>query len=436
MKRKWTRNLSLKLVSLVVAFLIWIVIDNIDNPTRSRLFRDVPIQVVNGESVTEIDKVYDIVSAESVVLKVTERKSVLDNLSSGDFSVTADMENLNEMNTVPLTVTCSNPLVSWDEIMVEPSSMKVRLEQKKQSEFVVNVSVSGQPEKGYEVGKTEIVQGKTVQIAGPESMLNRIGQVVAPISVARISNDQRISSTLTVYDKNGDPMQMNRLQVKDSNGVLLAENVVMVDVTLWEVRNDIPVEIDVVGTPIEGYQLAGVTMMPETVSLVGTREALDALGGRLVLSDFISIDHVSESFIRDFDITEELAGKEDIRLPSEADPTLSVSVQIEQTGDHTLQLPLSNLEILNRPETLSLTFSPADVISIQVHSENPSDRITIQDIKARIDLGVCTAPGNYEIPVQIELPENFKLVSEVELVVTAEEQEELPGSDEEQDAGG
>lgn len=436
MKRKWTRNLSLKLVSLVVAFLIWIVIDNIDNPTRSRLFRDVPIQVVNGESVTEIDKVYDIVSAESVVLKVTERKSVLDNLSSGDFSVTADMENLNEMNTVPLTVTCSNPLVSWDEIMVEPSSMKVRLEQKKQSEFVVNVSVSGQPEKGYEVGKTEIVQGKTVQIAGPESMLNRIGQVVAPISVARISNDQRISSTLTVYDKNGDPMQMNRLQVKDSNGVLLAENVVMVDVTLWEVRNDIPVEIDVVGTPIEGYQLAGVTMMPETVSLVGTREALDALGGRLVLSDFISIDHVSESFIRDFDITEELAGKEDIRLPSEADPTLSVSVQIEQTGDHTLQLPLSNLEILNRPETLSLTFSPADVISIQVHSENPSDRITIQDIKARIDLGVCTGPGNYEIPVQIELPENFKLVSEVELVVTAEEQEELPGSDEEQDAGG
>ena len=69
MKHKWTRNLSLKLLSLVVAFLIWILIDNINNPTRSKLFRDVKIQVVNGESVTEIDKVYDIVSEESVVLR-------------------------------------------------------------------------------------------------------------------------------------------------------------------------------------------------------------------------------------------------------------------------------------------------------------------------------------------------------------------------------
>lgn len=434
MKRKWTRNLSLKLVSLVVAVLIWVLIDNIDNPTRSRLFRDVPIQVINGESVTEIDKVYDIISDESVVIKVTERKSVLDGLSVGDFTVTADMENLNEMNTVPLSVTCANPLVSWDELVLEPSSMKVQLEQRKQSEFVVSVSVTGQPEKGFEVGRTEIVQGKTVQIAGPESMLNRIGQVVAPISVARISNDQRINSTLMVYDKNGDAMQMNRLQVKDSTGVLLAENTVMVDVSLWEVRNDIPLEVGVTGTPVDGYQLAGVTTMPETVSLVGTKEALDGLGGKLTLKDSVSIDNVSESFIQEADITETLADISDVRLVTDADPTISVSVQIEQTGDHTLRLPLSNLEVLNRPDGLTLTFSPADVISIQVHSDDQSGFITIRDIKARVDLGVCTEPGSYEIPVQVELPEGYTLVSEVKLVVTAEEQEEIP-DDEGQNEG-
>lgn len=436
MKHKWTRNLSLKLVSLVVAFLIWLLIENIDNPTRSRLLRDVPIQVVNGDSVTEIDKVYDIVSDETVVLKVTERKSIIDSLSASDFSVTADMENLNEMNTVPLTVTCSNPLVSWDEIETVPSSMKVKLEQKKQSEFVVSVSVTGQPEKGFEVGRTEIVQGKTVQIAGPESMLNRIGQVVAPINVARISNDQRINATLNVYDKNGDPMQMNRLQVKDASGVLLAENAVMVDVSLWEVRSDIPVEVQIKGTPVEGYRLAGVTTMPETVSLTGTKEALDSLGGKLVLNDVISVDHVSESFLKEIDITSTIADETDLRLPTGADPTISVSVQIEQTGDHTLSLPLSNLEIINRPESLNLTFSPADVIQIQVHSDTLTSLLTIRDIKAKIDLGVCTEAGSYEIPVQVELPEGYTLVSDVKLVVTAEEQEEAPGSNDEQDAEG
>lgn len=429
MKHKWTRNLSLKLLSLVVAFLIWILIDNIDNPTRSRLFRDVQIQVVNGESVAEIDKVYDIISEESVVLKVTERKSVLDKLTQSDFTVTADLENLNEMNTVPLSVICNDPAVSWDEIEVVPSSMKVQLEQRKQSEFAVNVSVTGQPEKGYEVGRTEIVQGKTVQIAGPESMLNRIGQVVASVNVTHISNDQRLNATINVYDKNGDAMQMNRLQVKDSSGALLAENTVMVDVSLWEVRNDIRVEVEVTGTPIEGYRLADVSVMPETVNLVGTKEALDALDGKLVLEEKISVDNVSESFIRDMDITETLADNDELRLVSGADPSVAVSVQIEQSGDRTLQIPLSNLEVQNRPEGMNLAFSPADEIPVQVHSDDQTSVITIRDIKASIDLDVCTEPGIYEIPVQIELPEGYALTSDVSLVVTAEEQEKLPDED-------
>lgn len=435
MKRKWTGNLSLKLLSLVVAFLIWILIENIDNPTRTRLFRDVKIQVINGESVTEIDKVYDIISEEAVVLKVSERRSVLDSLSQSDFTVTADMENLNEMNSVPLTVTCSNALVSWDEIEIQPSSMKVQLEQRKQSEFVINVSTIGSPDKAYEIGRTEIVQGKTVQIAGPESMLDRIGQVVAPINVSRISNDQRLSSTLSVYDKNGDPMQMNRLQVKDANGVLLAENTVMVDVFLWEVRNDIPIEVELTGVPAEGYQLADVTLMPSSISLVGTSEALDSLGGQLILADSVSIEGVTESFSTEIDITQTIADNNELRLMSEGDPTISVSVQIEHTGDQTLKIPLSNLQVLNRPERMSLTFSPADEISVQVHSDDSTSSITISDIKASIDLGVCLEPDAYEIPVQIELPEGYSLLSDVKLIVTAEEQEEIPGDDTGQNAG-
>lgn len=435
MKRRWTGNLSLKLLSLVMAFLIWILIENINNPMGSRLIRDVQIQVINGESVTEIDKVYDIVSEDSVTLRVTERKSVRDSLSQSDFTVIADMENLNEMNTVPLTVTCSNPAVSWDEIEVVPPSMKVQLEQRKQSEFVVNVSVAGKPETGFEVGRTEIVQGKTIQIAGPESMLDRIGQVVAPINVTRISSDQRLSSVLNIYDKNGDLMPTSRLQVKDSTGVLLAENTVMVDVFLWKVKYDIPVEVEVTGTPAEGYRFAGVSMVPSTVSIVGTQDALETIGNSITLKNRISIEGATESFMEDIDITDTIGDNSELRLISEAEPVISVSVQIEQTGDHTLRIPLSNLEVLDRPEDLALSFSPADQIQIQVHSDDPTSSIGISDIKASIDLGVCEEADTYEIPVLIELPEGYTLVSDPVLVVTAEQMEATLENSEEQNAG-
>jgi YbbR domain-containing protein len=312
----------------------------------------------------------------------------------------------------------------------------VKLEQRKQSEFVVNVTTSGDPARGYEVGTTEVVQGKTVQIAGSESMLNRIGQVVATVNVSGISTDQRLRGELKIIDKNGDALteaQMSRLQVKDSDGVLLSEDSVMVDVDLWEIMNDVPVAVEVSGTPAEGYRLADVSTIPVTVNVVGTAEALAQLNGKIVLKDPVSVEGCTESFTQDFDLNETLAETAQLRLVADASSNVSVSVQIEQTGDYTLTIPLSDLEIQNRPENMSLTVSPADEISIVVHSnENASDPIKVSDIKASIDLGVCTEEGTYEIPVEIQLPEGYTLASDVSLVVTAERQNQaVEGAEEE-----
>lgn len=423
MKHKLTKNLSLKLLSLVVAFLIWLIVGNIDNPINYSLFKDIKIQIANEDSVTEIDKVFDIVSDETVVIKVKERQNVLNRLSRDDFTVTADMENLTEMDTVPLTVTCRDPAVTWDEIEISPSSMKVKLEQRKQSEFVVNVTTSGRPAKGYEVGRTEVVQGKTVQIAGSESMVNRISQVVATVNVSGINGDQRLNGELKIIDKNGDTMteaQMSRLQIKDPDGVLLSDKTVMVDVYLWDVMNDVPVQVEVTGELPEGYRLVEVSTVPVTVNVVGTAEALARLDGKIVLKDKISLDGVIESFTQDFDINETLDEIEELRLVADAASTVSVSVQIEKSDDYTLSLPLSSLEVLNRPDNMSLTFSPADEISVVVHSDNGDGPIKVSDIKASIDLSACTQEGTYEIPVVIELPDGYTLGSEVVLVVTAE----------------
>lgn len=422
MKRKLTTNFGLKMLSLFLAFLIWLLVANIDNPTDSRLYRGVNIQVINADSVTEIDKTFDIVSEESVVIKVTERNSVLNSLSNEDFTVIADMENLNDMSTVPLTVTCSNPSVSWDEIEMVPSSMKVKVEQRKQLEFPISVSTNGRPKNGYEVGVTEVVQGKTVQIAGPESMINRIGQVKATVSTTNIDTDQRLSATLEVYDKNGDQIkapQINRLQIKDSSGVLLAENRVMVDVTLWEIMNDVPVEVNTTGSVAEGYQVSSVNALPITVSLVGTQEALARLNGKVTLKEAIQLDGATESFTSELDITETLNEIEGLRLVADGDPIITVAVQIERIGDQTLKIPLSSLQVENRPENMSLTFSPADEISISIHSDTQGDAVKLSEIKAKVDLAVCSEPGDYEIPVEIVLPQGYSLVTEAKLIVNA-----------------
>lgn len=437
MKYKITRNMGLKLLSLLVAFGMWLLVANVNDPMSVRLFRDVKIQQENVESVTALDKVLDVVEddvyGDTVVIKVKERKSVLKTLNASDFVVVADMETMNEMGSVPLRVECRNSAVTLDEIEVIPSVQKVKLEPKKQSEFIVNVVTNGKPENGYEVGTTEVVGGKTVQIAGAESILKKIDKVVAEVNTARIKSDQRLTGNIVIYDKNGDKLtsQMDRLQIKDSSGVLLSNNQVTVDVTLWQVMNDIPVKVETTGTPAKGYQIAGVTTIPVTINLVGTNEALARLGGEITVTDPVSVAGAMESVTQEIDLTETLSSLEGLRLVEGADPTISVTVQIEKTGDQTIRVPLSNLEVLNRPDStkMSLTISPADEIQVSVHAENGEPDLKVSDIKASVDLSECATEGVYEIPVNVQLPEGYTLASEVKLVVTATAQSDSSEED-------
>lgn len=433
MKHKFTRNIGLKLLSLLVAFLIWLLVANVDDPTRTVLFRNIKITTVNTESVTELDKVFDVVEddvyGDKVIIKVTERSSVLKALKSSDFKVIADMEAINEVGAIPLRVECSNPAVTLDEMQVIPSVMKVTLEQKKQSDFVVTVTTTGNVANGYEVGTKEVVEGKTVQIAGPESLLNKIGKVVADVNVKGLDKSVRKTVQLQIYDKNEEALsdsQMARLQIKDSTGVLLSNNEVMVDITLWEVMSDIPVEIRTSGTPAEGYRVAGISTMPVTVNLVGTREALARLNGKVTVQSSVSVEGATENVSEEIDLTESINDLEGIRLVADMDPIISVTVQIEKSGDQTLTLPLSNLEVSNRPDTdkISLVISPADVIQITVHTEDILRPLDVTDIKAKVDLAECAEVGVHEVPVQIELPDGYTLAAPVSLVVTSQSLQE------------
>ncbi len=433
MRRRLTKNMGLKLLSLLVAFAIWLLVANLNNPVKSKLFRDIKIQIINEDSVTEIDKAFDIVSEDSVTIKVTERQSVLDALSADDFTVVADMENLTEMDTVPLNVSCSNSSVTLDEMTIVPPNMKVELEQIVQNDFLVTVETIGTPEEGFEVGTTELVGGKTIQIAGPESLLNRIGQVTATVTVTGLNSDLKISSELSITDKNGDLLsetQMSRLQIRNSEGVLLSGNEVLIDVEIWPVLDDVRILVETEGEPLSGYEVTAVSVLPETVSLVGKLRVLRKLDGELLLADPVSVEGASETFTEDIDLEETLDGIENIRLAQNADSILSVTVQIEKIDSQTIELPLSDLTVKNRPEDKVLTFSPADVLPVTVHDDEGNGLLTSGEIRASVDLAECEEQGDYEIPVDITLPEGYSLESEVVLMVNSAQTEQIEAATE------
>ena len=424
-----TGNIWLKIISLAVAFLIWMLVTNTNNPVKSVLFSNVPITIVNQDSIADIGKVVEAQGSGTVTVKVTERRSVVERLSKNgsDFYVEADLENINEMDTVPLTVTCSNPSVTWDEIEISPASLKVKLEDKIEQALRVSVSTAGSPDSGYEVGATEVVEGKNISIAGPGSVMKIINQVVASVDVTGVGEDTTLTATLRVIDKNGsdlDSSQLANLEFKDSNGKLLTDRKVQVRVDLWKVKTDIPISVDITGIPAFGYQVAGIETIPVSISLAGTDEALKNLGGKLVLKDPISVAGASENVTQEIDLTETLEEMENLKLITGAEPNIMVEIQIEKTGDVTLSIPLGMVELLNRPAGMNLVFTPGDKISISIHAvDGDVEELTEEDIRLSIDLSVCSEEGNHELPVDVQLPDGYELASEVTIVVNSEKQE-------------
>lgn len=429
------RNIGLKIAALVIAFFVWVGVTNTNNPVKTQLFTNVPITIVNQDAVADIGKVVEQQGNGTVTLRVTDRRSVLSQLArnGSDFYVEADMKNLNSMNTVPLTVTCSNPQVTWDKIEVLPSSLSVKLEDKVEQTYVASISTNGTPATGWEVGSSSVTTGKNIVLAGPSSLMRRINQVVAPVDVAGLSSDYTLSSVLKVYDKNGDELtdaQMKSLEFKDATGTVIKDHTVKVMVDLWKIRTDVPIRIRTTGTPAWGYRVSSIKMIPETISVAGTDEALAELGDELTVKDVINVSGAKENVKQEINLEDTLDQMSGLKLISDADPSVEAEVSIEKNGDVTLDIPLSDIVVQNRPEGMELVFTPADKISVSVHATEDDEKpLTAKDISLSIDLSQCAEPGSYEIPVHVTVPEGYELAGDVSLTVVSANQEAATEAD-------
>lgn len=77
MKQVLTRNVGLKILSLFLAVLSWVVIMNIDDPYITKTIDDIPVNILNENAVEENNKMYEIDSGDTATIKVKENDQLL-----------------------------------------------------------------------------------------------------------------------------------------------------------------------------------------------------------------------------------------------------------------------------------------------------------------------------------------------------------------------
>lgn len=426
-KRKITDNIPLKIMSVAVAVVVWLIVVNIDNPVGTNYYTLTNVELINKEYVESSDTIGKMCMPEekqdSIRIAITTNKKIRDKIKVSDITATADLQQAVSLDTnpvmVPITVTCSVPGVTPNDIKVTPQNLSVNLDEKETQEFVVNVSRGDtKPGKDYEVGSLTANPEK-VRITGPKSLVNKIDKVNATISLDGNTQDFTQDVNLTIIDKNQEALsdsEMNSLRIENNAKV-------SVTAKLWKIRQGVGISAGYVGSQASGYQVGTVTTVPDTISVAGSTEGLETLTQNdntiTIPADSIDISGESRDVERKISLKDLLP--DNVKLTSDSSEDVWVTVSILPEGSREFTLSTKDIEVKNKPDDLQVTFETAQIeIRIKSDTEDLDDLNTETDIKASIDLK-GKEEGNYKVPVTLSLPDGYETVENVstEVVISS-----------------
>lgn len=418
MRKTLANNILLKIVSVAIAVMFWLVVVNVDDPIIKTQIPGVVVQVQNEAYIESGGKMSMIEEGQNVItVEVTGKRSIVDKLTEEDLVATADLKQIVNMNTepimVPITVNCSE-LKSAD-LIPNPRNLSVDIDEIMTQEYIVTVaSGEGQPGKGYEIGTLSADPDK-IKITGPQSLVRKIDKVVATVDPTNIKEDTTKLVGLEIIDRNQEKFSENKMgYLKYDTSV----PEVSVSVDLWAIRNDVAIKGGYVGSPADGYKVDKISFTPGHISVAGSEEALKVLaaaGNSIQVPDG-TIDVTGKKADFETKVNIEQLLPDGIKLTKDTSDTAIAAVNILSQDSKEYSIPTTSITGQNVQNGLQLVYE-TEKVQIRIRENGRElEQLKESDIRASVDL-IGKTEGSYQIPVKIELPDGYELVEQQKTVV-------------------
>lgn len=419
MKKSLMNKFTLKILSLAIAVLIWLIVRNVQDPVIVQTFYDIPVTLLNESYLSNNMKIPLLIDGDDTVkVRIKAEESVIKELKKEDIVAQADMTQIYMDATpkmVPVEVTCKG--IADDNITVTPRNIQVDIENQTSVEKTIAVNTGDTtPDKDYEVGSLQANPEK-VTISGPESIINKIDKVVAKIDVTGMKESNvELDSELKIYDKNQDELSEKQLSYLNLAGV--QDNKIKIQAQFWKVQKNVKIGSEYSGSPQYGYEVDSVSVVPETLSLAGTDEALQKLaveGNTLTIpASYIDVSGKDSDFDVKVDISELLP--ENMKLARDINSTVIATVKILPYNSRDYEVSPTQIKVENKPENMNYKFEPDKIVARIKAKEEDLDNLKTDDIQMKIDLKDAKA-GENTLPVTVTLPEGYELVEDITVKV-------------------
>lgn len=208
------RNILTGLLSLAIAFGLWLYVVTVVSPNSDNTYRDIPV-VLQGESVLE-ERGLMIITQElpGVDLRLEGNRSELQKLNNSNLSVTVDVSKITEPGDHMLTINPGNIRfpgdVSSGAISVasrNPDQIKLEVRQRVSKPVPVSVLYNGTVPEGYIADKeNSVLDHKEIQVTGPADVVDRIKTAQIELDLTDKSGTISENLSFTLCDEQGQPV--------------------------------------------------------------------------------------------------------------------------------------------------------------------------------------------------------------------------------------
>ena len=399
-----TNNFGLKLLSVGLAFVLWVIVAQISNPVGTVSFSNVRVTLINADQLESQGKVYQVLD-QTDTAKVTVRapESVISTLSASDITAIADLSEVSEDGTVPITYSLDRA----ERITADHDELLISVDDKKTKYINIQYQLIGDVGEGCVQGSVKLDRNR-LEVSGPASAVDRIAYALVTIdldgAVKTISADMEI----VLYDATGVRVE-NEMIVKQTEYVTTT-------VTVLSTKT-VPVYASVTGEPSNGYLYTGdIEVEPEVVTIAGDTSVLNNIS-RIDITDPVDIGGAKTDTTATFDLSKFLPNGVEFEDKT-MDPEVSVTAYVEKMMEKNLNISSSSLLIHDIPEGFNAEIVQDDEIAVRlVGLQTELNAVSSESLTGVVEIDSYLTANNLTdihdgdiiaVPVRFNLSEHVK----------------------------
>lgn len=379
------RDLSLKILSVFLAVILWFQVVSQQNPERQVTIKNVPVSYVKADaSMVIMDKKPDVIDVQ-----VKGYKRFVDTVTAADIKATVDLSGASAgKDLYPIEVTIAKEKVQFVE--ASPAQATVRFESLVTKDVPVEVVASNLDPDFASSQAT--VKPSVISVSGPASVVQRVAKMVAEVDLR--------GATATVQQQvQVRPVDVDGNEVKN---VSFTKAPVDVSVPILKLPPAKSVQVKVpslAGIPAKGFRVGTVTVDPSTVTIRGLPALIEDITS--VTTQAVDVGGAAGNVIKEVAIV----APQGVEIVEPRSVQVTVTVVPEVGATKTLDVPVKfanaapNLKYALEVPTVKVTVNGLGSVI---------DALRADSLEATVDVKGLAA-GHYQQNVSVRVPDGVQM---------------------------